>query len=78
MPKLDARQLSNVKQIIECNDLAAVNVLLQSGNWILLNSYKLQRYGRRPVYCLGLIKKNEENGSDYTKMQDSFVNGPSY
>ena len=56
-------QLQQIKRIIECNDIAAVNVLLESGEWVLLNSYISVLYGRKPMYSLGLISKNEENKS---------------
>lgn len=60
----DSRQVQRVKQIIECNDLAATNIFLQSGDWILLNSYHNRLYGQKPTYCLGRIRKyeTEDNG----------------
>ena len=47
--------VSRVKQILETDCMNTANILLDSGEWILLNSYKNHRLSNIPVCRLGRI-----------------------
>ena len=49
--------VTHVKQIMETDSIEAANALLESGDWILLNSYKNRELNNtQPVCRLGRIK----------------------
>ncbi len=53
--------LTNVAQIVQFDDIEAVNVLLSSGSWVLVNSYYNTAFTtKKPVYTLGRLKTNKE------------------
>lgn len=58
MKKVTAvEKLVDVKQLMHVNSIKTANVLLESGNWILVNSYNNTAFTtKRPIYTLGKIK----------------------
>ncbi len=53
-----------VRQVIETDDLAAANVFLKSGNWILLNSYMNRKMSTTPLFRLGKISSDDNDIDD--------------
>lgn len=50
--------LANVEQLVQFDDIDTVNVLLSSGDWVLVNSYYDRRLNvHKPVYTVGRLKK---------------------
>ena len=57
----DASQLSEVKQIVKLDSIPAVNALLKSGDWILLNVYKAKGV-TDPTFVVGRINDYADIG----------------
>ena len=49
--------LTNVKRLIQFDNVEMVNTLLSSGRWVLVNSYYDRRLNvHKPVYTVGELK----------------------
>ena len=49
--------LTNVAQLVQFDSIEAVNALLSSGDWVLVNSYYNTAFTtKKPVYTLGRLK----------------------
>lgn len=53
----DCAVLAEVKQLVQFDSVEAVNSLLASGGWVLVNSYYISAFStKKPLYTLGRIK----------------------
>ena len=61
--------LTNVAQLVQFDSIEAVNALLsfEPGDWVLVNSYYDRRLNaRKPVYTVGELKGDIDNGGSRT------------
>lgn len=63
--------LIKVKQIIELDSVDGANALLESGDWILLNSYHNRQFGNNPILRLGRIRGFEQLPPDIQPLNTS-------
>jgi hypothetical protein len=59
IPTSNPAIVTKVKQIMETDSIEAANALLDSGHWILLNSYRNRSLSNVPVCRLGRITEFE-------------------
>lgn len=49
--------LAEVKQLVQVDSIETANVMLASGEWVLVNSYYAAAFStKKPLYTMGRIK----------------------